>query len=100
MVGRCAAIIGRSAGSVEGIVRHIDPPTLHLLACRWPTRRAHACPAHETTLGRGETIARFLLTRSPLGALVRRVAGLRASVHSKLLGAFLLIALLLVAMRS
>ena len=32
------------------------------------------------------------------GFLVRRVAGLRASVHSKLLGAFLLIALLLVAM--
>src|SRR5215813_7209443 len=43
-------------------------------------------------------IARFLLTRSPLGALVRRVARLRASVHAKLLGAFLLIALLLVAM--
>jgi signal transduction histidine kinase len=30
--------------------------------------------------------------------LVRRVAGIRASVHSKLLGAFLLIALLLIAM--
>jgi signal transduction histidine kinase len=46
----------------------------------------------------GETIARFLLTRTPLGALVRRVARLRVSVHAKLLGAFLLIALLLVAM--
>jgi signal transduction histidine kinase len=48
--------------------------------------------------GRGEAIARFLLTRSPLGVLVRHVASLRASVHAKLLGAFLLIALLLVAM--
>ena len=54
--------------------------------------------SHETTVNRGETIARFLLTRSPLGALVRRVARLRASVHAKLLGAFLLIALLLVTM--
>jgi methyl-accepting chemotaxis protein len=54
--------------------------------------------ASETTLGLGERIARLLLTRSPLGYLVRRVAGIRASVHSKLLGAFLLIALLLIAM--
>ena len=38
------------------------------------------------------------MTRSPLGAVVRRVAGIRASVHAKLLGAFLLIALLLIAM--
>jgi signal transduction histidine kinase len=51
-----------------------------------------------TKMDHGETIARFLLTRTPLGALVRRVARLRASVHAKLLGAFLLIALLLVAM--
>jgi signal transduction histidine kinase len=50
------------------------------------------------TAGHGETIARLLLTRSPLGSLVRRVARLRASVHAKLLGAFLLIALLLIAM--
>ena len=49
-------------------------------------------------VGRSEAIARFLLTRSPLGEVVRRVARLRASVHAKLLGAFLLIALLLVAM--
>src|SRR5688572_21294581 len=47
---------------------------------------------------RGRTIADLLLTRTPLGAVVRRVAHLRASVHAKLLGAFLLIALLLVAM--
>jgi PAS domain S-box-containing protein len=43
-------------------------------------------------------MARLLLRRSPLGSLVRRVAGIRASVHAKLLGAFLLIALLLIAM--
>ena len=45
----------------------------------------------------GERFARLLLTRSPLGALVRRVARIRVSVHAKLLGAFLLIALLLIA---
>jgi len=52
----------------------------------------------ETALGLGERIPRLLLTRSPLAYLVRRVAGIRASVHAKLLGAFLLIALLLIAM--
>jgi signal transduction histidine kinase len=46
----------------------------------------------------GERIPRLLLTYSPLGPLVRWVARLRASVHSKLLGAFLLIALLLIAL--
>ncbi len=54
-------------------------------------------PAPETTLGVGERIAGVLLTRSPLGFLVRRVARIRASVHAKLLGAFLLIAMLLIA---
>ena len=46
----------------------------------------------------GERFARLLLTRSPLGGLVQRVARIRASVHAKLLGAFFLIALLLIAM--
>jgi signal transduction histidine kinase len=55
-------------------------------------------PAAEGRLGFGERLARLLLARSPLGYAVRRVAGIRASVHSKLLGAFLLIALLLIAM--
>jgi signal transduction histidine kinase len=39
----------------------------------------------------------FLLTRSPLGGLVRWVARIRASVHTKLLSAFLLSALLIIA---
>jgi hypothetical protein len=39
----------------------------------------------------------FLLARSPLGQLVRWVARIRTSVHTKLLGAFLLIALLIIA---
>jgi signal transduction histidine kinase len=43
-------------------------------------------------------MARLLLLRWPLGPLVRRVAGFPVSVHAKLLGAFLLIALLLIAM--
>src|SRR5437762_8110462 len=38
------------------------------------------------------------LLSSPLGALVRAVARVRASVHVKLLGAFLLITLLFIAM--
>jgi signal transduction histidine kinase len=54
--------------------------------------------AQAVTPGRGERIARLLLAYWPLGPLVRRVARLRASVHSKLLAAFLLIALLLIAM--
>jgi signal transduction histidine kinase len=55
-------------------------------------------PASPPPLTRGERIAHVILTRSPLGILVRGVARLRTSVHAKLLGAFLLIALLLVAM--
>jgi signal transduction histidine kinase len=49
-------------------------------------------------VNRGEMIAHFLLTRTPLGMLVHRVARVRASVHAKLLAAFLLIAFLLIAM--
>ena len=45
-----------------------------------------------------ERFARFLLARTPLGRLVRWVAGLRASVHAKLLGAYLLVAVLVVVM--
>ena len=55
-------------------------------------------PVPEATSGLGERIPRLLLAYWPLGPLVRWVARLRASVHSKLLGAFLLIALLLIAM--
>src|SRR5215468_5292444 len=55
-------------------------------------------PAPEAVPGLGERIPRLLLAHSPLGALVRRVARLQVSVHAKLLGAFLLIALLLIAM--
>ena len=39
----------------------------------------------------------FLLGRSPLGRLVGWVAAIRAPVHAKLLVAFLLIALLIIA---
>jgi signal transduction histidine kinase len=55
-------------------------------------------PVPETTPGLGERIPRLLLAYWPLGPLVQWVARLRASVHSKLLGAFLLIAVLLIAM--
>ena len=45
----------------------------------------------------GARLDTFLLTRSPLGRLVRWVAGIRASVRAKLLCAFLLIAVLIIA---
>src|ERR671935_838756 len=48
--------------------------------------------------GLGERIAHRLLTGSPLGLLVRWVAGIQAPVHAKLLGAFLLVVLLFIAM--
>ena len=56
-----------------------------------------ADPAPEIP-GLGERIPRLLLSYWPLGPLVRRVARTRASVHAKLASAFLLIALLLIAM--
>ena len=49
-------------------------------------------------VGWEEGIARFLLTRSPLGFIVRRFASIPASVHAKLLAGFLLITLVLIAM--
>jgi signal transduction histidine kinase len=64
----------------------VHPPDGHPVSVRSPTA------------GRSERIARLVLTRSPLGALVRWVAGIPASVHAKLLGAFLLVTLLFVVM--
>src|SRR3989441_1067588 len=54
--------------------------------------------AAASTLGLSERIAHRLLTRSPLGLLVRWVARIQASVHAKLLGGFLLVTLLFIAM--
>jgi len=54
--------------------------------------------AAASTLGLSERIAHRLLTRSPLGLLVRWVARIQASVHAKLLGGFLLVVLLFIAM--
>jgi signal transduction histidine kinase/CheY-like chemotaxis protein len=55
-------------------------------------------PGSSRSWGGHERLGRFLVRRTPLGALVRAVARLRASVHVKLLGGFLLVALLFVAM--
>jgi signal transduction histidine kinase len=57
-----------------------------------------AVPAAASPSGLSERMAHRLLTRSPLGLLVRWVAGLRISVHAKLLGAFLLVIVLFIAM--
>src|SRR5687767_8137742 len=48
--------------------------------------------------GSARRVARLLLTGSPLGRLVHRVARIPVSVHAKLLGAFLVITLLFIAM--
>ncbi|HTN70800.1 MAG TPA: hypothetical protein VMO00_06890, partial [Methylomirabilota bacterium] len=48
--------------------------------------------------GWGESVAHFLLTRSPLGKLVRWVAGLKVSVHAKLLAGFLIVTLFFIGM--
>ena len=55
-------------------------------------------PAAASAMGLGERMAHRLLTHSPLGQLVRWVAGIQVSVHAKLLGAFLLVILLFTAM--
>jgi len=48
--------------------------------------------------GWDERLTHFLLTRSPLGGLVRWVAGLNASVHAKLLAGFFIVTLLFIGM--
>jgi signal transduction histidine kinase len=48
--------------------------------------------------GWGERIAYFFLDRTPLGKLVHWVAGIKFSVHKKLLTGFMLVTLLVVAM--
>ncbi len=48
--------------------------------------------------GWGERAALFLLTRSPLGTLVRWIATIKASVHAKLLASFLLVTLLFIGL--
>jgi signal transduction histidine kinase len=45
-----------------------------------------------------ERVARFLLTRSPLGSLVRWVAAIKASVHAKLLAGYFMVTLLFIGM--
>jgi signal transduction histidine kinase len=43
-----------------------------------------------------DRVAHVLLTRSPLGGLVRWVAAIKASVHAKLLGGYLLVTVLVI----
>jgi signal transduction histidine kinase len=45
-----------------------------------------------------ERVALFLLTRSPLGTIVRWIATIKASVHAKLLASFLLVTLLFIGL--
>src|SRR5262245_32784983 len=52
----------------------------------------------EVTTRKPNPVATLLLNRSPLGWLVRWVAHIQASVHTKLLAAFLLITLLFIVL--
>jgi methyl-accepting chemotaxis protein len=51
-----------------------------------------------TPKGWGEKIAYFFLNRTPLGKLVLWVAGIKSSVHAKLLSGFFIVTLLFIAM--
>ena len=51
-----------------------------------------------TRKGWGENFAYFLLNRTPLGRLVLWVAGIKSSVHAKLLTGFFVVTLLFIAM--
>jgi signal transduction histidine kinase len=51
-----------------------------------------------TPAGLEDRVARFLLTRSPLGRLVHWVAAIKASVHTKLLAGYFLVTLLVIGM--
>jgi signal transduction histidine kinase len=54
--------------------------------------------AGPTPTGWGERVAYFFLDRTPLGGVVRWVAGIKASVHAKLITGFFIVTLLVVAM--
>ena len=56
-----------------------------------------AGPDPAASIPLAERMIGLLLTRSPLGPLVRWVAGVRASIHTKLLVAFLVVAALFIA---
>src|SRR5262249_5236393 len=73
------------------VVPSIRPHEAGVLAD--PSARAPAAAS-----GLGDRLSRLLLTYTPLGALVRGVARMRASVHFKLLAAFMLVALLVAVM--
>ena len=60
--------------------------------------RSTSSRADADARGTGDRLAAVLLGRTPLGAVVRWVAGIRASVYAKLLGAFLLVVVLFFAM--
>ncbi len=60
-----------------------------------PLDNASATPPPEVAI---ERLAEMVHTRTPMRTLVRRVAAIRASVHTKLLAAFLIVTLLFIAM--
>src|SRR5215471_3167007 len=80
-----------AVASMPVVVPSMPPHEAGVLAD--PTARAPAAAS-----GLGDRLSRLLLTYTPLGALVRGVARMQASVHFKLLAAFMLVALLVAVM--
>ncbi|HEY2987088.1 MAG TPA: hypothetical protein VGL11_05140, partial [Candidatus Binatia bacterium] len=77
---------------VTGIVRGKDVPKEVVIESEAISASA------DVSAGWEERFAHVLLTRTPLGKLVRWVAGIKSSVHAKLLSGFLMVTLLFVAM--
>src|SRR5262250_3684 len=80
-----------AVASMRVVVPSTPPHEAGVLAD--PTARAPAAAS-----GLGDRLSRLLLSYTPLGALVRGVARMQASVHFKLLAAFMLVALLVAVM--
>ena len=76
-----------------GVLTGVSPPAALVHRVLSPSH-----PFAEQPKIKLEPLAAVVLTRTPLGALVRWVAGIPASLHTKLMAAFLVVTLLFIAM--
>src|ERR1700730_1138534 len=80
---------------IYGLGRRCTRTRKHHISVRPSFKNPSAADPREIKL---EEIAELVQRRTPLRKLVRWVAGIRASVHTKLLGAFLVVTLLFITM--
>src|SRR6202022_3950289 len=80
---------------IYGLGRRCTRTRKHHISVRPSFKNPSAADPREIKL---EEIAELVQRRTPLHKLVRWVAGIRASVHTKLLAAFLVVTLLFIAM--